>query len=179
MNSGNTDNSSEKKTTCDAGGFSLLWTAFTLVPDMLLDDENVDLWLNFLRDRVPRDQHVAQVEIPAQRCACIYELSARSEAELHVIPFLIDRAEQLTAVSPTLLTAIRLQDKLAVACLQDGRLQLANIYDSSTKEQTLYWILSIYEQLHLDASIPIYIRCGVSTRKLLFAHLETRELPCE
>lgn len=163
-----------KSTGPDAGGFNFIWSVFSVVPEQLLNEENPDLWLNFLRERIPRDQQIAQDPIPEQRCVCLIETRPTTEQRSHVIPFLI-RACVRTGLADVV-TAIRQGDKLAVAVLKDGHLQLANIYDSSTKEQTLYWLLSIYEQFHLPTGTPLYIQCGVSTRKLMDAHLNTFDL---
>lgn len=162
------------ESTCkSAGGFDFLWTPFALVPNKLLDEETPDLWLNFLRDRIPHDQIIRREKVAKQGCTCLYEFRPHTEELPHVVPFLV---KECMRHESTCLAAIRQGDRLAVTVITDGKLQLANIYDSSTKEQTLYWILSICEQLALPQATPLYIRCGVSTRKLLNAHLETRDL---
>lgn len=170
----NIQNNTSVESTChDASGFNFIWSAFSLVPEMLLDDESPDLWLNFLRERIPRNQLILSVPIPEQKCVCLVESRPNAECNNHVIPFLIKEAIKH---EPNCLTALRQGDRLAVAVMQSGRLQLANIYDASTKEQTLYWLLSIYEQLQLDITTPLYVSCGVSTRRLLASHLQTHDL---
>lgn len=160
------------ESTCsNAGGFSFLWSAFSLVPLALMDEDHRDLWLNFMRDRIPHDQQMQQVEIASQGCVCLYEGRKGQEDRMHVIPYLIDECAKHEA---TAVVAIRQGERLAAAAMKDGKLQMANIFESSTKEQTLYWILSIYEQLELPQETPLYIRCGASTHNLLNAHVETR-----
>lgn len=175
-------NISSLESTCSAGGFNFLWTPFSLVPKQLLDEETPDLWLNFLRDRIPHDQQIARVDIPSQGCVCLVELKKggantttdSSTNDVHVIPFLINEAIRYANGKDSVM-AIRQGERLAMAVIKGGRLQMANIFESSTKEQTLYWILSAYEQVGMAADTPLYIRCGASTRKLMDAHLEVLE----
>lgn len=175
--SANTNNQSIEST-CSAGGFNFLWTAFSLVPVRLYDEETPDLWINFLRDRIPTDQKIRRVALPSQDCVCLIEEKRNAENLEHVVPYLIREAERLAVniADGTIVTAIRLNDRLAVAVLKNGKLQMANIFESSTKEQTLYWLLSAYEQIKLPHTTPLYIRCGTSTRKLMDAHLEVFDL---
>ena len=155
-----------QESTCLAGGFPLLWTAFSLVPEALIEDENPDLWLNFLRERVPHAQVISSVPFEPFHLVCLFE---SKQARQHVIPYILTRAcERETSDG---VFAIRETDRLALVCIQNGQLQLGNIYEASTKEQTLYWILKAYEVLHLSATTPITIQCGEGTRKLLSAHL--------
>lgn len=160
-----------QESTCTAGGFPLLWTAFSLVPTALIEDENPDLWLNFLRDRVPHDQVISSTVLEECKVVCLFETKGVQE---HVIPYLLTRACACEETDKVF--AIREGDRLGVVCFSQNKLLLGNIYDASTKEQALYWILKIYEQLQLRSDVPIYIRCGESTRKLLLAHLNTLEL---
>ena len=153
-------------------GGVLLWTPFTLVPDIMLDENNNDLWLNFLRKKLPREQHILQRHFSEQQCTCLYE--QKNNNENHIIPHLIVKAEGKGVA--TLVCAYRQTDKVAIVCLKEGRLQLANIYEAGTKEQMLYWVLNIYEQMNLSVKTPLYAHCGESTRKLLYSHVETREL---
>lgn len=160
-----------QESTCHAGGFPLLWTAFSLVPTALIEDENPDLWLNFLRERVPHDQVISSIVLEESKVVCLYE--SRGEQE-HVIPYLLTHACGREETDKML--AIREGDRLAIVCFQGNQLQLGNIYEASTKEQALYWILKIYEQLELDKSAPIFIQCGEGTRKLLLAHLNVQPI---
>ena len=160
------------KPTSQAGGFALLWSAFSLVPKLMYDTENRDMWLNFLRRRIPRDQQVEVCDFPDFHCACLYE--TKQPERQHIICLLLQKASQHKLEAA--IYAIRQADKLAVVCVRDGELQLANIYEAATKEQLLFWILNIYKQLQLPDTTPLYIQCGDGTRKLLFSHLDTREL---
>lgn len=169
------DNQIPQESTCpQAGGFPLCYTAFSLVPAGLLEEENCDLWLNFMRERVPHDQHIGRYELTddgGKDIVCLYEeRSGRS----HVIPYLLSQNTGKDGKEKVL--AIREADHLAVIVYKGGNLQMANIFEAGTKEQTLYWLLKIYEQLQLDPHAPIYIRCGEGTRKLLYAHLNTQPL---
>ena len=160
-----------QESTCPAGGFPLLWTAFSLVPTALIEDENPDLWLNFLRDRVPHDQVISSIVFEEHKVVCLYESKGKQE---HAIPYLISRACAREEANKVF--AIREGDRLGIVCFRENKLLLGNIFEASTKEQALYWILKIYEQLELDKSTPIYIRCGDGTRKLLLAHLDAQQL---
>lgn len=156
-----------QESTCYAGGFPLLWSAFALVPQALIEDENPDLWLNFLRERVPHDQVISSTTFEELGLVCLYE--AKKERE-HVIPYILSRA-CAHEMTDNAVCAIRDSDKLAVVCFINGQLHLGNIYEATTKEQTLYWILKIYEVLQIPASVTLYLQCGEATRKLITSHL--------
>ena len=160
------------KPTSTEGGFAILWTPFVLIPKQMADEENSDLWLNFLRRRIPRDQQQEVVECKAYSCICLYE--TRHAGQQHIIPTLLNKSTEKQL--DTVVCAIRQNDKLAVVCIKEGKLQLANIYEAATKEQLLFWILNIYTQLQLPDTTPLYIQCGDGTRKLLYSHLNTQEL---
>lgn len=166
------NNGNIQESTCNAGGFPLLWSAFSLVPEALIEDENPDLWLNFLRERVPHDQVISSVTFEDEGVVCLFEAKG---AEEHVIPYLLTRAGAIDA--PDKLLAIREGERLAIACYKAGKLQLSNIYEATTKEQALYWILKAHEELSFSKQTPVHIRCGEGTRKLLSSHLEIQELP--
>lgn len=135
-------------------------------------EENSDLWLNFMRRRIPRDQHILSEPLAGQHCVCAYDDKAHGKA--HVIPYLIRLAESKN--EPALVCCWRQADRAAIVCIADGKLQLANIYEAATKEQLLYWVLTIYEEHSLAHDVPLYVRCGDTTRKLLYAHVNTNEL---
>lgn len=160
-----------QESTCHAGGFPLLWTAFSLVPTALIEDENPDLWLNFLREKVPHDQVISSMVFEDCKVVCLYEANDDQE---HVIPYLLTHACAHEEADKVL--AVREGDRLGIVCIKENQLQLGNIFEASTKEQALYWILKAYEQLGLKQDTPIYIRCGEGTRKLLQAHLNTQSL---
>lgn len=164
-----------EKSTCPASGFSLFMTAFALVPQQLIDDENPDLWVNFLRPRVPRTQHIKAEAFPGNRLVCLYEAAAsQEENQQHALCYLLHEAQG--HAEKDYVVAVRMDDRLAVVCFRDGQLQLGNIYDAGTKEQTLYWILKIYEVIGLDKTAPIYIRCGDGTMRLLRTHLNANPI---
>lgn len=165
-----------QESTCTAGGFPLLWSAFSLVPLALIEDETPDLWLNFLRERVPHDQAISSVTLEEDRLVCLYESKTQADgaAQEHVIPYILTRACEIEDADCAL--AIREGERLAIVCYKDAQLQLGNIFEASTKEQALYWILKTYEELGLTPTTPLYVRCGEGTRKLLSAHLNTRPL---
>lgn len=165
-----------QESTCVAGGFPLLWTAFTLVPMALIEDENPDLWLNFLRERVPHDQSFCSIAFEEQHVVCLYETKRKQDSNAfqnHVIPYLLTRA---CAIDGNMVLAIREGDKLAIVAFKDEKLQIGNILEASTKEQALFWILKTYEQIQLPLETPIYIQCGEGTRRLLQSHLNTQSL---
>ena len=168
----NVVSSDNSKPTSDGGGFALLWTPFVLVPEQLLDSDNHDLWLNFLRRRIPRDQKIAQRLFSQWRCACLYEV--KNDEQQHIIALVLQKA--IEKELETVVCAVRQGERVALVCIKDGALQLGNIYEAATKEQLLFWVLTIYKQLQLPDSTPLYIQCGDGTRKLLYSHLDTREL---
>ncbi len=156
------------KPTSNQGGFDMLWTSFTLVPDNLYDEEQEDLWLNFLKRQIPRDQEIGKEQITSQHCVCLFE--KRKNRDSHIIPYLIRLASDKLQST---VCAIRQADKMAVAVIINSKLQLANIYEAGTKEQMLYWLLRIYEQLNIPKETPLYIQCGEGTKKLLNSHFIT------
>ena len=156
-----------QESTCNAGGFHLLWNAFALVPQAFIEDENPDLWLNFLRERVPHDQVISAATFEELKLVCLYE--EKNERE-HVIPYILSRA-CAREITDNAVWAIRENDKLAVVCFINGQLHLGNIYEATTKEQTLYWMLKIYEILQIPATVTLYLQCGEATRKLISSHL--------
>jgi len=131
----------------------------------LIEDENPDLWLNFLRDRVPHDQAISSVAFEAYNAICLFEAKKPID---HVIPYLLTRACENDEDK---MVALREGDKIALVGIKDGLLQIGNIFEASTKEQALYWVLRTYELIQLDPQAPLYLRCGEGTRKLFQAHL--------
>lgn len=168
--------SETRKSTGTTGGFSFGMSAFALVPEQLVDDENRDLWVNFLRDRIPHNQSIESEEFPDQHLLCLTE---NGKDLPHAIPYLLHEAERhLSDGESDFVLGIRQDDHLALLCYQHGALQLGNIYEAGTKEQTLYWILKLYEVQRMSMRAPLYIRCGDGTHRLLNTHLNTIKI-CE
>ena len=156
-----------QESTCRAGGFHLLWSAFALVPQALIEDENPDLWINFLREKIPHDQVISSTTFEELKLVCLYEAKADRE---HVIPYILSRA-CAREITDNAVWALRDSDRLAVVCFMNGQLHLGNIYEATTKEQARYWILKIYEVLQIPATVTLYLQCGEATRNLITSHL--------
>ncbi|MCQ2335434.1 MAG: DUF3822 family protein [Paludibacteraceae bacterium] len=164
----------------------MLTSAFSLIPQHLYQEENADLWLNFLRPRIPRTQRIVAQSFPEFELVCVYEDGISRHK--HVIPTLLTAAsaasagtetnmshtqDNMGAEKTTALYALRQEDRLAVVCIIHGQLQLANIYEADTKEQALFWLLKIYDQFQLPHTTSLYIQCGDTTFRLLNAHIPT------
>lgn len=150
---------------------------FAIVPDSLYEEENKYLWLNFLREKTPIKQDVAREDIPSQGCIFLYERDSAEEEQTnraHIIPYTIRYAEAHASRTHALGVVVN-EDKTAIALLSNGKLQLANIYQTEVPTDVLYYILKVLEMHNVGPNdCTCFLHADIDTRTLINEYL-----PCE
>ncbi len=135
------------------GGLFSLTPHFTLVPEQLYREEDNDLWLNFLREHIPHNQHITAEAIPLYGCVCLYE--ADEQNRQHAVCHLLELSEQIADVSFAM--AYLTEQSMVWIAVKNKQLQHAMVYDIASSTDVLYYMLNALTQLDLQIGTPVYL----------------------
>ncbi len=132
---------------------------FCLVPAMLYQAENPDLWLNFGKEKIASTQEIGVAYIASQDCYLLWEKESDKAATQHIIEGLlnaeaigIDIIHDQKLLHNNGVICLLHKTKMVVVLLLQGKLQIATMYRIETQEDILYHLLNIYTQWQLDAN---------------------------
>ncbi len=132
-----------------ADGFFSTTAHFCLVPEVLYQPENNDLWLNFSKETIAPTQEIAVEHITSQACYLLWE---KDTAEKHII------AALLATEAQDAILAVLHEKQLVLVLILQGKLQLANVYPVEAQADILYHLLNIYTQWQLNPNaLPTYL----------------------
>lgn len=172
----NNSSSAYQSTDQQTGGLLSFTPRFCLVPEALYREEDQDLWLNFLHEHIPHDQNISTDPITEANCICLHQQETSGKEE-HIIAHLI-RVGLQTDNPANRLLCYQTAKQLCVVMFSHGKLQLANIYPTTTPTDTLYYILNIYQQYSIatDSALTYLHSSDNELHELLNTYINTLPL---
>lgn len=159
------------------GGLFSYTPHFCVVPEALYQEENQDLWLNFLEEHIDRNQVINADDIKEEKCVVLHEKESSGHEE-HCVALLMRKSQSITELDKV--CAMVVEKMLCIVLYKNGRLQLANVFSIESIEDILYYLLNVGEQFSKNIRFPIYIANGeLLTDKTLSTYLELHHLPLE
>lgn len=157
------------------GGLLSSTPRFCLVPEALYREEDQDLWLNFLQEHIPHDQHIQADRIAEAGCVCLHQTESETTEE-HCIARLLRTAPSVAGTDKML--CLQNGGRLCATLFLHGCLQLANVYDTPTAPDCLFYLLDICRQYGINPlTLPVSLASpDEELRTMLTPYINLRPL---
>ncbi len=167
-----------------ADGFFSTTPRFCLVPEVLYEEENQDLWLNFGQEHVESSQQIISELISWQQCVCVHETTdadlidkETGQTQRHAVSALLQWLNE-QCLQDALICAKK-EEQIVLILLWQGKLQLATIRNVETSEDILYHIVNIFTKWDLPSTTFMVYTIGIDEAEtlLLNEYLTLQKIP--